>query len=145
MASEVRSGTSNPSYTNNTGQNVRIVINYMASAFASQTIPGGSSAQTFNYPTITISWAGVSVRVRGVDAIGRNLAFATTETEFVDNPSFHVSSNMLSVKRLYANTQGFDPIKYGGIGALPTELMLADGQTFSAVCGAYNIVIIPEA
>ena len=30
MASQVLSGASNPSYTNNTGQNVRVVINYMA-------------------------------------------------------------------------------------------------------------------
>ena len=29
--------------------------------------------------------------------------------------------------------------------ALPTEIMLSAGQTFSASCGAYNIVIIPEA
>ena len=29
MASQVLSGSSNPSYTNNTGQNVRVVINFM--------------------------------------------------------------------------------------------------------------------
>jgi len=29
MASQVLSGSSNPTYTNNTGQNVRVVINFM--------------------------------------------------------------------------------------------------------------------
>jgi len=28
--------------------------------------------------------------------------------------------------------------------ALPTEIMLAPNQSFSAVCGPYNIVIIKE-
>jgi hypothetical protein len=56
MASQVLSGSSNVSYTNNTGQNVRIVINYMA------------------IPT-SMSWAGVTISSSSVLAIGRNLAF----------------------------------------------------------------------
>jgi len=29
-------------------------------------------------------------------------------------------------------------------GAIPTQIMLANGQSISAVCGGYNIAIIPE-
>jgi hypothetical protein len=69
MASQVLSGSSNVSYTNNTGQNVRIVINYMAS------------------PT-SMSWTGGgSVTATNVLAIGRNLAFnvGTTVTAISTN------------------------------------------------------------
>ena len=109
MASQVLSGSSNPSYTNNTGQNVRVVINYMSTV-------------------VSLSWAGVSVSGGGTNsiagAIGRNLAFTT-----ISGGDGIAASNMRS---------GID-------SSLPTELMLAPGQTFSATCGVYNIVVIPEA
>lgn len=75
MASQVFSGSSNPTYTNNTGQNVRVILNFLSSA-------------------TTISWAGVS---------------ATSST-----------------------------------GPLPKEIILAPNQTFSAICGPYNIAVIKE-
>ncbi len=108
MAAQVLSGSSNPSYTNNTGQNVRVIINYMNSP----TYPTGG--------TISISWAGngVSSSSSSVRAIGRNIASGSSGTQNADT-SATVS--------------------------LPTEIMLAPSQTFSATCGAYNIVIIPEA
>ena len=61
MASEVKSGTGNFTYTNSTGQNVRLVINYMAAPTA-------------------MSWSAtaggtVSVTATGLISIGRNLAF----------------------------------------------------------------------
>jgi hypothetical protein len=102
MASQVLSGSSNVSYTNNTGQNVRIVINFMSTPSA-------------------INWAGVSVTINGLTAIGRNLA---TVGSISSNNSFSTS---------------------GTTAGAPTELMLAPGQTFSASCGPYNIVVIPEA
>jgi hypothetical protein len=40
-----------------------------------------------------------------------------------------------------ANTQG---TQSAAISALPTELMLAPNQTFSAICKIFNIIIIPE-
>ena len=101
MASQVLSGASNPSYTNNTGQNVRIVINFMAS------------------PT-TVSWGGVSASTTGASAIGRNIAGIST----VGSANNAIGSTAF---------------------ALPTELMLSTSQTFTATCGAYNIVVIPEA
>jgi len=75
MASQVISGNSNPTYTNNTGQNVRVILNFLSR------------------PT-TVSWAGVS-------------------------------SNASS-------------------GPLPSEVLLAPNQTFSAICGPYNILVIKE-
>ena len=113
MASQVLSGSSNVSYTNNTGQNVRIVINYMAG------VTSGSST------TLTINWSGVGVTA-ALQAIGRNLAISNT------------SNN--SINAVPSSSGGIAPIT-----ALPTELMIAPGQTFSASCGAYNIVVIPEA
>ena len=65
MASQVLSGSSNVSYSNNTGQNVRIVINYMAGA----TVSGAPQ-----YQSISMSWAGVSASAP-FTAMGRNLAF----------------------------------------------------------------------
>lgn len=48
MASQVLSGSSNPTYTNNTGQNVRLVINFMsnctAMSWAGISLTGGSTS-----------------------------------------------------------------------------------------------------
>lgn len=112
MTATVLSGSSNVSYTNSTGQNVRVIINYMGSPTA-------------------ISWSGVSVTNSSVLAIGRNLAFnnGTTTTGIT------MSSN---------NGTTTDANEASNF-AFPTEIMLAAGQTFSATCGAYNVVVIPEA
>jgi hypothetical protein len=75
MASQVISGTSNPSYTNSTGKNVRIIFNFLSRA-------------------TSVNWAGAS-----------------------------------------ANASS---------GPLPAEIMLASNQTFSAICGPYNIVVVKE-
>jgi hypothetical protein len=158
MASEVRSGTSNPSYTNNTGQNVRIVINYMA---LNQTFTG-TEPRT---PGITLTWAGVSV-FAPLRAIGRNLSFVSEQgtiqtDEYYENnlPSGGASrftkfsvpvsnANSLTNRTTIGNAGGNNTqyfIDTPMQGALPTELMISSGQTFSARCGVYNIVIIPEA
>lgn len=108
MASQVLSGSSNVSYTNNTGQNVRIVINFMST------------------PS-TINWAGVSITTNSLTAIGRNLGFVTSALASV------------SAGNAYSTSSG------GAATGAPTEIMLAPGQTFSASCGPYNIVVIPEA
>jgi hypothetical protein len=163
MASQVLSGSSNPSYTNNTGQNVRIVINYMAER--------GNG--------ISLNWAGISA-VANLSAIGRNLAtsyinisdapnspFATPATSGSTNisttaaaySSYGAVSNNNALAKTTTVQEPYSALvplgnttilgtAFGtlttGSGALPTELMLAPGQTFSAVCGAYNIVVIPE-
>lgn len=62
MAAQVLSGTSNVSYTNNTGQNVRVIINYMSGA------------------NISISWAAVTVSALGLTAIGKNIAYISASS-----------------------------------------------------------------
>lgn len=133
MASQVLSGSSNPSYTNNTGQNVRVVINYMNMR--------RTNAGNIN---LTINWAGVSVSYSttgnetNILTIGRNLACVNTviglESVNVPGPKAIAAQNM------YTNMN--DDFN---LPAFPTELILAPGQTFSAICGVYNIVVIPEA
>jgi len=117
MASQVLSGSSNVSYTNNTGQNVRIIINYMAnpSAMSWTSTSGGSVTP---------------VLPNSVGAIGRNLAF---------NNGLSGYTGALSANN-GANIEGYESTNF----ALPTEIMLAPGQTFSATCGPHNIVVIPE-
>lgn len=84
MASQVLSGISNATYTNSTGQNVRLVINFMANC-------------------TSMSWAGVTI---------------TGSTTTL--------------------------VKGKSIGSFPLEIILAASQSFSAICGAYNIVVIRE-
>lgn len=75
MASQVISGASNPTYSNNTGKNVRIILNFLSNA-------------------TSVNWAGVSAVLSS--------------------------------------------------GPLPSEIMLAPNQSFSATCGPYNIVVVKE-
>jgi len=164
MASTVISGPSNPSYRNNTDQNVRIVINYMAGTKFDPAIPSRGAVPS----NITINWAGLSVGTssdQGNIAIGRNLAYsqlfrdtASGGTQQVQigelrpgQPGFDYSltssgraifqavgvNNSVALATASNNASGF-------VSSLPTELMLAPGQTFSAVCGVHNIVVIPE-
>lgn len=121
MASQVLSGSRNPSYTNNTGQNVRIVINYMNSSQG-----------------ITLNWAGVSASAPNATAIGRNLAFhvgAGSETPTTTGTLSIMANNMAIFESGAAQRVN---------EALPTEIMLAPNQSFSASCNVYNIVVIRE-
>jgi hypothetical protein len=138
MASEVRSGTGNFTYTNSTGQNVRVVINYMRS----------------NSTTgLSLSWSAttggtVSAGGASVSAMGRNLAFyAAFSAQTVAAFPILSSGGSISLTSSANNMIPFDSATAElANSALPTEIMLAPGQTFSASnCGAYNIVIIPEA
>lgn len=107
MASQVLSGSTDVGYTNNTGQNVRVIINYIAGT------------------NIAMSWGGVFVSSAGLSAIGRNLAYTSASSTSSNNSLTTVAS--------------------GTADALPTEIMLAPNQTFSATgITAYNIVVIPE-
>jgi hypothetical protein len=142
MASQVLSGSSNVSYTNNTGQNVRVVINYMQGTVSQPTgdINTAPPLQSTSGSTgITLSWAGVSVNAPATLAIGRNLAcYVGSGSELFSAGSGLALglNNMVVYDTSPSNRSN---------GALPTELMLSPGQTFSAMCTAYNIVVIPEA
>lgn len=148
MASEVRSGNGNVSYTNNTGQNVRVVINFMQSKDLSPEKGG-----------ITITWAGVTVSAPNAHSIGRNLAAVNQvriERQNYDNTGN--LANSYTTKLNGSDKKGYGYAALNGINmvsvegptaqqqnmALPTEIMLRNGDTFSAICGPYNIVIIRE-
>ena len=139
MASQVFSGVSNPTYTNNTGGNVRVVINYMAAPRGA----GNTLGQ------ISITWFrdsdGRFARAAGnVVAIGRNLAFTGGTTAGGGTGAGGNNPESISVSMIANNACPSSGNETGEV-ALPTEIMLATGQTFSADCGAYNVVIIPEA
>lgn len=99
MASQVLSGSSSVSYTNNTGQNVRIVINFMSSSSSS--------------PGIIITWGAASAPLRvqlvgtSVAAIGRNLAFNTGTTS-AGNNGLLSSGNALPTELMLAPGQVFN-------------------------------------
>ena len=130
MASQVLSGTGDVTYTNNTGQNVRIVINFMRFSNTSSTVTAD----------VTVSWGGVSVAsaVYG-GSIGRSIA--------------GTSRSPVTAAQNVAWTPDSSGNEMEGI---PLELILAPTETFSVVggstsniatvtIGAYNIVVIPEA
>ena len=147
MATEILSGASNPSYTNNTGQNVRIIINFMQSAPSGAVLP-----DTRRQHNINISWAGITVSGGGLVpregfAIGKNVAYIALErTQFagIFQSVYGTSQNagISSPAGAGEPAGGASPFSIGL--ALPTELMLAPNQRFTATCGAYNIVVIPE-
>jgi len=132
MASTVLSGSSNVSYTNNTGQNVRVVINYMRGALYTNSA----------YLYIDMAFGSSGTITALVAAIGRNLAFSTgigaANTGTIGIGYAAISANNMTLNEA---TSVSEFSNY----ALPTEIMLAAGQTFSATCGPYNIVVIPEA
>ena len=134
MATQVLSGTGDVTYTNNTGQNVRIVINYMKFS--------NSSGNDFG--SITVSFGGVSTTIRVyAGTIGRGIAGTTRG-----------GGNASTVP----GAQNFakDIFQNGEIEGVPLELIIAPTETFSVVGNtdstgraislvAYNIVVIPEA
>lgn len=120
MASIVLTGASNPSYTNNTGQNVRVIINYVT-ALTQTVIAGVTNGATGNPCTI-----------------GRNLSFTEYFIRaYSEGGSIGYGSNLGNIPKLPAG--GKVAIAY------PTEFMLAPNQSFSMTCGLYNILVIPEA
>ena len=165
MASEVLSGSSNPTYTNNTGQNVRIVINFMSSTTSGE---------------ITLNWAGVSVTQGNIEAIGKNIASASgfygdfgfsgfapyswwKKIQQTFYPSASLGTQNLALrypgasttidadfnrkgwKRFFREGSTTEITVFSFAVAFPIEIFLRPNQTFSAICGVYNIIAIPEA
>lgn len=161
MSSQILNGSSDPSYTNNTGQNVRIVINFMY-------------ANTRN--SVTINWGGNSVTEYNIEAFGKNIACAsgfygdyygigwpffswffglfgsirqarssiTTQNVAIKLPTTQEIFNR-TVKGWYLWFKSSREIAGFSMAiALPLEIFLSPGQTFSAICGAYNILVIKE-
>ena len=87
MASQVLSGSSNVSYTNNTGENVRLVINYMQSPTSMNWTNGGSITSSLN-------------------AIGRNLALFNSSGT-ANNAIGITTSSALPTELMLAPTHTF--------------------------------------
>ena len=121
MAATVLSGKGNVSYTNNTGQNVRIVINFLRKE--------GSSAAT-----ITVSNSGgddLVMSLVGDGVIGRSLAYFDSYTG--------------AATQISNNAGGSS----SGSFTVPTEIAMGSGETFSVTASNgdihYNLLVIPEA
>lgn len=152
MAATVLSGNGAVAYTNNTGQNVRVIINYFKGNHAYN-----DATKPFIY---TIAWGNgaaayytASNNQAGDFWYGKNIAFFDS----VSTASQGGNSISLAVNNLVDTA-----VTSSGhfIQALPTEVMLANGQTFSitavnnsalsgqaqsvTIDGSYNILVIPE-
>lgn len=150
MASQILSGANNASYTNNTGQNVRLIINYMSNV-------------------TSMTWAGVTVTASAT-TIGKNVPISYSASNFTMTiPTGYLNARIIpggndNIFRATIN----GPIDFTlqdprsvptsppnpATGTLnlvpstnrnfPTEIMLANGQSFTSVCGAYNAIVIKE-
>ena len=166
MASQILSGSQNPSYTNNTGQNVRLVINHMAEvtqinwAGNNITLPTietrhvASPTDSFNesvrkyydidpviqFPTPTKGYT-INSSVKTINLINESGLLEGLGLENVRNIA--AGSNSDSV--IYYVTT--DPAFYGTYKreiCIPSKIFLAPTETFSAICRSYNIVVIKE-
>lgn len=163
MASQVLSGSSNPSYTNSTGQNVRILINYMASCtsmtWAGVTVTGTSSP--VGKEVMTINGELRTVTAPSAFVGGGLVTVTETKPTGTLNPPDPLSGNAVialsgsssggalipAAFNDSGNTQGnifYIPLTVTRGGSFPSELVLSNGQSFSATSGAYNIVVIRE-
>ena len=123
MAAQVLSGSGNVTYTNSTGQNVRVVINYLKNITANG----------------TMTFQGVSVDLIANQVYGKTLAF---KDEFAGGGRTGVTQVMA------AGTQAEGVQRT----AIPLEIAIANGETLSisnssssAYIDGYNMIIIPEA
>ena len=127
MAAQVLSGTGALTYTNNTGENVRVVINFL---------------RTGHVQSSTMSWGGgASIEIVPNCSMGRNLA----TLDVVEKMGSANEIWTMSITGANAHTG-----HAGGFEGAPTEIALANGDTFSVSDGGgsgnrYNILVIPES
>ena len=208
MASQVLSGARNASYTNNTGQNVRLIINYMQNVtrmtWAGVTVNAESTTIGKDIQNITGEFKQLDVG--DIEGYLSNITFGRGPSEInlsqtpgnppntlaiakpkvsdepikvYYSPGRENTSNPSSMGLLKRNSpstvNSFGPTasvsELGGNrylyettslgeertpnifyvpqtiskgGNFPVELMLAPNQAFSAVCGAFNAIVIKE-
>jgi hypothetical protein len=117
MASQVLSGASNASYTNNTGQNVRLIINYMSNVTEMR--------WNLNLPNVSLSPDAFAVITSSTGiTVGKNVPISYTSTNVT-------TGSPLTLTPITNST-------------FPVELMLPNNFTFTSICGAYNIIVIKE-
>ena len=157
MASQVLSGTSNPSYTNNTGQNVRLLMNYIANCtsmtWAGVTVTGdstvGKDVMTINGEVRSFEGSGSAgqpgpLAVSSTKATGYFTSTATVGSKIQTQAPRLGGSTYLGSDDVATANVHFIPLTITPGGEFPTELVLADGEAFSALSGAFNIVVIKE-
>ena len=155
MASQVLSGSSNPTYTNNTGQNVRLLLNYIANCtsmtWAGVTVTGSSTVgkdvmtingevRSFTAPQNVFGDMSVDTNKAQAQFIPSAI-FTDERINMNEVPLIGTSVNSDFVSSANAH---YIPLSISPGGDFPSELVLASGQAFSAVSGAFNIVVIKE-
>jgi hypothetical protein len=143
MAATVLTGTGDFSYTNSTGGNVRVIINYFGAIN-----PSDRGTFPSEFLGIQIWTAGATIISYNATALGRSLATASFQIvpQAANVPVAYDSSINMSVK---AGSIGSDNSQ-AGVGVLPTEIYLAPTQAMSISklsgysVAQYNILVIPE-
>jgi len=72
MASQILNGTSNPTYSNNTGQNVRVKINFLQN------------------PT-NVSWANVTVNISASNPTPKEIFLAPSQIFSASSGAYNIS------------------------------------------------------
>lgn len=119
MAATVLSGTGNVSYTNTTGGNVRVIINYFGVS--------NPSNNSTDYG-IQISCGSAVIRSDDAAAIGKNLA------------TFNTSSENMVLRAGASTTLNALPLEL----ALSTSQTIGISKITGSGTAQYNILIIPE-
>ena len=117
MAAQVLSGSGNVSYTNSTGQNVRLVINYL---------------QVSSVTTLTIPGVSIPFGTNG-GVYGKTLAYRTSNAANLGHASMASGSG--------ANSMTGIPLEV----ALANGDTFSINASTSEWIEGYNIIIIPEA
>jgi hypothetical protein len=133
MAATVLNGTGTANYTNSTGGNARVIINYFGSSNAGDSSKGYGISLTIGTFSLTSTYAA---------AIGKNLATNSGILQTYSTTSVAGFGNAMNMVTI----DGYENVNQ----ALPVEFYLPASQTFSMSLGnggtaQYNILIIPEA
>jgi hypothetical protein len=153
MASQVLSGASNASYTNNTGQNVRLIINYMSNVtsmtWAGVTVTASSTTIGKDIPSVTITTStGTITTPQTTGLLKGRIGPSTAGGNNILDPSGSFPSKGGAYITLDGQTSNINvtttTTTSSSSNRFPIELMLASGQSFSAVCSAYNAIVIKE-
>jgi hypothetical protein len=147
MASQVLSGISNPSYTNTTGQNVRLIINFMQNPF-SITWAGITQVSTFYGNEVVKTYDANLVYYRSYRWFYRYWYYPYTYYYYYYYYGFYYGYwyyyDYYAYYPYWSTYWGWHQVPTTSVSELPSEIMLAPNQSFSAVCGAYNILAITE-
>lgn len=136
MAATVLNGTTSGgsiSWTNNTGGNVRLIINYFGTA--------GQAATSTTYG-IQIAIGSAIFRSNYAAAIGKNLSYFTAGASGAN--SYIVTQLNMDISRI-----GGDPSQF--FTTIPIELYIPSSTTLtlSRITGSgeysYNLLLLPEA